>query len=531
MAYEQDRMPPSGRPPSPHRPGPADPRDGEPVTEPVPVVRARRRRRPLLIAGRTAVAVVAALVLAGTGVASTMLSSLVGGLQTSDALGADAPKSAGGVLNILLIGLDSRKDQDGNQLPKEILDQLHAGDGTEGGYNTNTLILIHIPAGGGKVSAVSVPRDDYVPVTGIPGYTHAKIKEAYGLAKFYAEKDLAAQGVKDPAELEHRGREAGRKKTLETVRSFLDVPIDRFAEVNLAGFYDLATALDGVEVCLNHPVKDSYSGADFPAGHQTLNGSQALSFVRQRHGLDNGDLDRTHRQQAFLASVAHKLRSAGTFTDLPKLQNLIDTAQKDVVISAGWDILSFATQAQNLTGGNLEFSTLPIAGYQKVDGQDVNKVDVDQVRAAVRTAFGLPAPPPPHASATIDVRNATGRGGVASTVAQALAPSGFRTGDLANIAGAASSIAYGPGAKADADTAATLLGGLPVAANSRVPQGHVRITLGTGFTLPAALGTHGADAGSGGSTTASAPPATPDPPASSGPQGGTVDGSGIPCVN
>jgi LCP family protein required for cell wall assembly len=520
VAYEQA---PGRRPP-----------DGEPVTEPVPVVRARRRRRrPLLIAGQTVVAVVSVLVLAGTGIASTMLSSLVGGLQTSDALGADAPKSAGGELNILLIGLDSRKDQDGNQLPKEILDQLHAGDGTEGGYNTNTLILMHIPAGGGKVSAVSVPRDDYVPVTGIPGYTHAKIKEAYGLAKFYAEKDLAAQGVKDPAELEHRGREAGRKKTLETVRSFLDVPIDRFAEVNLAGFYDLATALDGVEVCLNHAVKDSYSGADFPAGHQTLNGSQALSFVRQRHGLDNGDLDRTHRQQAFLASVAHKLRSAGTFTDLPKLQNLIDTAQKDVVISAGWDILSFATQAQNLTGGNLEFSTLPIAGYQKVDGQDVNKVDVEQVRAAVRTAFGLPAPPPPppaHASATIDVRNATGRSGVASTVAQALAPSGFRTGDLANIAGAASSIAYGSGAKADADTAATLLGGLPVTANSRVPQGHVRITLGTGFTLPAALGSPGTTSASA-PPASSAPPAVPGPPASSGPQGGTVDGSGIPCVN
>ena len=91
-------------------------------------------------------------------------------------------------------------------------------------------------------------------------------------------------------------------------------------------------------------MKDSYSGADFPAGHQTLNGSQALSFVRQRHGLDNGDLDRTHRQQAFITSAAHKLRGAGTSTDLGKLQDLIDTAKKDVVISAGWDILSFARE-------------------------------------------------------------------------------------------------------------------------------------------------------------------------------------------
>ncbi|MEC3980955.1 LCP family protein [Amycolatopsis sp. H20-H5] len=494
------------------------------------------RRHPLLAAGRVAVGVASALVLAGTGAASTMLTSLVGGLQTSDALGTDAPKSSGGALNILLIGLDSRKDQDGHQLPKEILDQLHAGDGTEGGYNTNTLILMHIPGDGGKASAVSIPRDDYVPVAGIPGYTQAKIKEAYGLAKFYAEKDLASHGVTDKTELEHRGRDAGRKKTLETVRGFLEVPIDRFAEVNLAGFYDLATALDGVEVCLNHPVKDSYSGADFPAGHQTLNGSQALSFVRQRHGLDNGDLDRTHRQQAFLASVAHKLRSAGTFTDLPKLNNLIDTAQKDVVISAGWNLLSFAGQAQNLTGGNLEFSTLPIAGFDKVNGQDVNKVDVDQVRTAVRTAFGLAAPPPAttqaQASATVDVRNATGRTGLAATVAQALGPYGFHTGDLANTTAGASAVAYGPGAKADAGTAAALLGGLAVTADSRIPRGRVRITLGAGFTLPRTLGPHGADAAPGAPTTTPPPgPATPEPPVNGRPQGGTVDGSGIPCVN
>lgn len=484
------------------------------------------------MAGRIAVGVVSLLVLTSTGIASTMLTQLTSGLSTSDALDSTGPKSAGKDQNILLIGLDSRKDQDGNQLPKEILDQLHAGDGTEGGYNTNTLILMHIPGDGGKAAAVSIPRDDYVSVQGIPSYTHAKIKEAYGLAKFYAEQSLAKQGITG-AELEHKGREAGRKKTLETVRNFLDVPIDRFAEVNLAGFYDLATALGGVEVCLNHPVKDSYAGADFPAGHQTLNGSQALSFVRQRHGLDNGDLDRTHRQQAFIASAAHKLRSAGTFTDLGKLQDLIDTAKKDVVISAEWDILSFAQQAQSLTGGNLAFTTLPIAGFQKVNGQDVNKVDVEQVRAAVRTAFGMatPAPQTPqvHASATIDVRNATGKSGLPAAVTQALTPYGFRAGVRTSTAATASAIAYGAGAKEDATAAASLLGGLPVSADTRVPAGHVRITLGAGFSLPAALGPHGADAPAG--TTSAAAPPTSEPPPAAGPQGGTVDGGGIPCVN
>jgi LCP family protein required for cell wall assembly len=495
------------------------------------------------VAGRIAAGALSVLVLASSGIAWSVTGGLLSGvgLHTSDALGDNAPKSTGGALNILLIGLDSRKDQNGNQLPKEILAQLHAGDGTEGGYNTNTLILMHIPADGGKASAVSIPRDDYVAVAGIPGYTHAKIKEAYGLAKFYAETDLAKQGISG-AELEAKGREAGRKKTIETVRGFLDVPIDRFAEVNLAGFYDVATALGGVEVCLNHPVKDSYSGADFPAGHQTLNGSQALSFVRQRHGLDNGDLDRTHRQQAFLASVTHKLRSAGTFTDLGKLRQLIDTAKKDVVISAGWDILSFAGQAKNLTGGNLEFLTLPIEGYDKVNGQDVNKVDVGKVRAAVRTAFGLGTPPLaapssalPHASATIDVRNATGRTGLATVVAQALAPYGFATGDLSTIAAQSSSrVTYGTGAKTDADAAQSLLGGLPVSPDPHLAPGRIRITLGTGFTLPPTLGPHRADAPPGGTTSsapASNPPALATAPAGTGPQGAPVDGSGIPCVD
>ncbi|GAA1957750.1 LCP family protein [Amycolatopsis minnesotensis] len=488
---------------------------------------ARRRART---AGRVAVGLVSLLVLTATGIASTMMTSLLTGLHTSDALDAGGPKSADGALNILLIGLDSRKDQDGNQLPKEILDQLHAGNGTEGGYNTNTLILIHLPAGGGRASAVSIPRDDYVAVKGIPGYTRAKIKEAYGLAKYFAEQGLAKQGITG-AELETKGREAGRKETLDTVRDFLDLPIDRFAEVNLAGFYDLATALGGVEVCLNHPVHDDYSGADFPAGHQTLDGSQALSFVRQRHGLDNGDLDRTHRQQAFLASATHKLRDAGTFTDLGKLQDLIDTARKDVVVSAGWDVLSFAQQAQSLTGGNLEFSTLPVEGFEKVNGQEVNKVDVAKVRAAARTAFGLtpPAPPIPEvrASSTIDVRNTTGRTGLAADVAQALAPFGFRTGDVRNLAAGTSSIAYGPGAKDDAGTAASLLGGLPVGQDSHLPRGRVQITLGTGFTLPAALGPHGADTPPGAPAGSPAPPSPP----SAGAPGGTVDGGGIPCVN
>jgi len=368
--------------------------------------RDRRPRRNAEGRGAAAVRVVAvvasAAVVVASGVAWATLRDLTGGLTTSNAL-AGGSASQDGSVNILLIGLDSRKDQNGNDLPPAILDQLHAGDGSVGGYNTNTLILVHIPADGARVSAFSIPRDDYVPVAGIPNNDHVKIKEAYGLKKAATEDAMAKSGVTDQHTLESAGREAGRRETVQTVQDFLGVPIDHFAEVTLAGFYDLASALGGVPVCLNHAVNDSYSGADFPAGQQTLNGAQSLAFVRQRHGLTNGDLDRTHRQQAFLASVTHKLASAGTFTNFGQLQSLLDVAKKDVVISAGWDIPTFIRQAGNLTGGNVQFATLPIERFDTVDGQQVNIVDPVAVRRQVQVAFGLqpaPAPPPPAASVT-----------------------------------------------------------------------------------------------------------------------------------
>jgi LCP family protein required for cell wall assembly len=286
-----------------------------------------------------------AVVLVAAGFIVYQLNDMDQGMASSHAL-AGAPKSTDGGTNILLMGLDTRKDQNGNQLPPQILDQLHAGDGEEGGYNTNTLILLHLPSGGGQVKAFSIPRDDAVD---IPGYGEHKIKEAYGLAKADAETQLAKQGVTDQHQLETQSRDAGRKASLDAVRNLTGVSIDHFAEVSLAGFYDLANALGGVEVCLNGPVNDSaYSGAVFPAGKQSLNGAQALAFVRQRHGLPNGDLDRTHRQQAFLASASHNIRSLGTLIDPWKVQGLSDAAKSDVVIDDGWGVLSMAWELQSL---------------------------------------------------------------------------------------------------------------------------------------------------------------------------------------
>jgi LCP family protein required for cell wall assembly len=484
--------------------------------------------------GRVALAVVSALVLIATGVAWSQYRDLSNGLTTSDALGG-AERSTGGTVNILLIGLDSRKDQDGNQLPKPILDQLHAGDGGEGGYNTNTLILLHVPADGSKVAAFSIPRDD---VVDIPGEHPGKIKEAYGLAKDKADTALRNQGVTDRHTLEARSREAGRRATLGVVHNLTGVPIDHFAEVNLAGFYDLATALNGVEVCLKHPVRDSFSGANFPAGQQMLNGSQALSFVRQRHGLTNGDLDRTHRQQAFLASVTYKLRSAGTFTNPAKLQGLIDTAKRDTVIDNGWDVLTFAGQAQNLSGGNMEFHTLPIKGFGNLNGEEVNLIDPGQIRTTVQTAFGMAPPPGSPAAgaagpAVVDVSNSSGQAGLAGTVADALARQGLTKGETSNGATrSTSTVSYGDGADADAQRVARLLGITATSADGSLPPRHIRVTLGTGFSPPRTLGAAADQHAVTAPAAAMAAPSPPSPtPNDAGPQGGAVEGGAIPCVD
>ncbi|WP_409236444.1 LCP family protein [Streptomyces sp. PA5.6] len=343
--------------------------------------RARRLSRRARL-GRTLLVLTGVLVLCG-GAAAWYLYREIDSIGSSSALGADAPKSKDGSTNILLMGLDTRKDQNGDDLPKDVLRKLHAGNSDIGGYNANTLILLHVPADGGKAKGFSIPRDDLVD---IPGYGKDKIKKAYGLAKAAKEDELRGEGVTDAHELEHEGREAGRQSQIRTVRDFLGVPVDHFAEVSLSGFYRLADALDGVEVCLNHPVKDRYSGADFPAGRQELDGQQALAFVRQRHGLQQGDLDRTRRQQAFLASALHQVNSVGTLTNPARLLDLKNVAKDNVVLDEGWGVFSFVRQAKNLTGGKVEFTTLPVESFARHNGEDVNIVDRDLVRERVRQA-------------------------------------------------------------------------------------------------------------------------------------------------
>jgi LCP family protein required for cell wall assembly len=351
-----------------------------------------RLPRGMRIGSRALSGVLALIVLGAAGTGWYMDRTISQTLTTSDALDGlgDHPESD---QNILLMGLDSRKDMNGNDLPYSILDKLHAGSSSDiGGYNTNTLILLHVPADGSRAVALSIPRDDYVDLPGGLGWH--KIKEAYGRAKALAEQQAQQSGTTDTAaQLEQLGREAGRRASIEAVQDLLGVQVDHFAEINLAGFYDLANALGGVTVCLRQPAHDDYSGANFPAGVQTLDGQQALEFVRQRHNLSGGDLDRTHRQQAFLASAAAKLDSEGVFGSLSKLGALLDVAHRDVVVDSGFDPLTFLREDGAVTSGNVSFYTLPIQGFATEDGESVNVIDPNQVREDAQELIAGRTPP------------------------------------------------------------------------------------------------------------------------------------------
>ncbi len=349
-----------------------------------------------------------------------------------------------GAQNILLMGLESRTDWAGNILPDSILNALHSGsrqaveNGT-GGNDTNTLILIHIPAGGRKAVGFSIPRDDWVSFAGMVGPQQAgKIDQAYGVSMYYEQQKLRAQNPgMSQDQLAFLGNEAGRTAAVATVEQLTGVHIDHFAEVNLDGFYELAKVLGGVEVCLNHAVSDPYSGADFRAGYQHLDARQALAFVRQRHGLPNGDLDRTHRQQAFLDSVMHQLRAEGVLSDLTKMQALLSVAKQYVITDAGWNLLDFSTQMRSLTSGNLVFRTLPIQGYATIDGQDANAVNPASIKAIVHAAF-YPQPAPrgrrsrsagrATPATVVDVLNGGNTTGLAARDSAALTRAGYRAG-------------------------------------------------------------------------------------------------------
>ncbi len=529
---------PGRRTPPPRRPAPRrEPVDARRAASPArrPQPRpAPRARRNSFRGAKIALAVVSLLVMGLTGYAWAAMQGLVNGLNYANVIsdGGGGDKPADGARDILLVGLDSRTDAQGNPLSREVLDELRAGD-SDGELNTDSLIFVHIPNDGSKAVAMSLPRDSYVD---IPGYGKHKINSAYARAMLQARKDLQKQGVADPKELDVKANQAGAKELIETIEKLTGSTIDNYAAVNLLGFSDITKAIGGVDVCLNNNVKDQYSGADFTKGQHTISGVQALEFVRQRHGLPNGDLDRVVRQQVFMAGMARKVLSAGTLTNPGKLSDLIDAIKKSVVLNQNWDIFGFAQQMKGLTGGQLEFRTIPVKNIEYKTPEDGTAIQVDpaEVKQFVQSLAGpqpgQAAPPaeqadPANKATTVDVRNASGKTGLAASVAKTLDAKGFTSGDTANATARKTTVIWVPkGGKDKGQAVADALGGSPtIQEDKSVRTGHVMVFLGSDYE-----GTNaGASAGSGATTAPTSQAAAPPPADEDKP----ITAEGVPCVN
>lgn len=407
-----------------------------------------------------------------------------------------------GAMDILLVGSDSRTDAQGNPLSAEELAHLNAGV-ADGEVNTDTLMVIRVPADGSKATAVSIPRDTYVHTE---EYGNLKINGVYGAHAAQKREELVASGMSQGRELEQQVARAGQLGLIDAVADLTGVEVDHYAQVGLLGFVLLTDAVGGVDVCLNAPVNEPLSGANFPAGPQTLNGKEALSFVRQRHDLPRGDLDRIVRQQAYMASLVQKTLSAGTLTSPAKLRDLATAAERSVTLDQELDVMRFAQQMSGLAGGNVTFTTIPVTSVNGIGdyGESIITVDVGEVHRFMEDAVQPEPAAPDSTSATAHaegspsllegsqafILNAGAVQGQARAVGEHLRDAGVTVADISNAMDGmyfeSQVVALDP-TDPNAIALAQLLGGVPITANSGLEPGSLIAVIAADYAGPAVI--------------------------------------------
>jgi LCP family protein required for cell wall assembly len=421
-----------------------------------------------------------------------------------------------GAMNILVMGLESRTDYEGHVLPTDLLRAMHAGPRYAvqyqgvGGQATNTLILIHIFAGGKQAVGFSIPRDDWVTFPKpYDGQSRGKIDQAYGLA-WAQSLNKTANSNMNRSQRYFQANEAGQAAAIATVEKVTGQHINHFAEVNLVGYYELAKAFGGIEVCVKswnggQNLTDVNSGAHLRVGYQHLDAGQSLAFVRERDNLPDGDISRTHRQQAVIDYVVWKLEHQGIVTSLGQLDSLLTVAKQYIITDSSLNLAQFAGEMSNLTGRNLTFKTLPIKGFRTYylggTAEDANVIDIHAIKAEVRHAFSVPPGSKKHrkhgkhskhkryplSATTADVYNAGYTIGLAGRVSNGLTHAGFTQGKVAHYSTTQTTtqVLYGSGAAAQANAAkVAALFGVTAQAGKAVAAGHIKVILGTSATLP-----------------------------------------------
>lgn len=239
----------------------------------------------------------------------------------------------------LIVGSDSREGMSAEEKKK-----LHTGSAE--GKRTDSMMILAACSSGNTM--VSLPRDSWVTIPSFVGSESGKKFGARGGSK------LNAAYAMDGPEL-----------LVRTVEFNTGLRIDHYAEIGFAGFANIVDALGGVDLNIEKGFKDKKSGADFQAGEQTLNGEQALAFVRTRYAFAESDLARTKNQQKFLSALANQAATPGTilnpFKLYPTLGAGLDTLIVDKDMSL-YDLGKMFFAMKGISGGDGKSMNIPISG-------------------------------------------------------------------------------------------------------------------------------------------------------------------------
>lgn len=241
--------------------------------------------------------------------------------------------------NILLIGSDSRAGENS---------EYGRDDG--GSQRSDTTILLHLAADRKSATAVSLPRDL---MAEIPSCRTGDDKETRKrFAQFNSAFELG-----------------GTACTIRTVERMTGIRIDHHMVVDFNGFKEMVDAVDGVEICLPKAIDDKDAHLDLPAGRQTLNGEEALGYVRARKTLGDGsDTERMERQQQFLGALVNKMQSNGVLLNPTRLYPVLDAATKSLTTDPGLDSLrdlyDLVRSMRDVPTEQVQFLTVPRQPYR-----------------------------------------------------------------------------------------------------------------------------------------------------------------------
>ncbi|MFE5598525.1 LCP family protein [Streptomyces coelicoflavus] len=245
-------------------------------------------------------------------------------------------------INILLIGTDKRTGS-GND---------GYGDKGSAGH-ADTTLLLHVSKDRSNATALSIPRDLIVDIPDCP------TTQEDGSTKVIA----GSSGVRFNQSLGQSGRTPSC--TMRTVTELTGVKPDNFMVADFNAVKTLSSAVGGVEVCLAKDINDPDSHLNLPAGKHTIEGEEALAFVRTRHSVGfGGDLSRIELQQQFLSSLMRKLKSNDTLTSPTKMVKLAEAATEALTVDSKLDSIGklkdLGMELGKLDTKNLTFATVPV---------------------------------------------------------------------------------------------------------------------------------------------------------------------------